>query len=180
MVSFCLKARWPVESIQYMVDIPVGAVTISSAIEDFILTWHLLSTYYVPVALKSIISNKTHNKPVRKICCRWEVDTLRSSFSCLSHQRMRGRAWIRIWVWLLVQCLHHCTALLFFFFLILTLRTFFSLLFRERGREKGIEKHRCMQKRSINQLLLICTQIGVWTCNLDMYPNWELNLQPFD
>lgn len=80
---------------------------------NFILNWHLLSTYYVPIVWKSFISNKPHNKPVKNICYRrgrWQ--TPRCSFSCSSHQKTRGSVWVGIWVRLQVQCLNHCTALL--------------------------------------------------------------------
>ena len=49
--------------------------------------------------------------------------------------------------------------------------------FRERGKEREGQKHRC--KREISMLLLIYVLSGDYTHNPDMCPDWELNQGPF-
>ena len=66
----------------------------------------------------------------------------------------------------------HMLNLLFFFF-ILTWGHFFHCF----GREEGREKHRCEREASIGCSRTCPTREG--TCNLDMCPNQESNLQPF-
>ena len=61
-------------------------------------------------------------------------------------------------------------------------KTFFSILFRERGRvgeiERETERERCDRETSIG-CLLICSLTGNRTLNLGICPDQELNPWPF-
>ena len=78
--------------------------------------------------------------------------------------------WERIWF----DSIRFSTLSTFFHFLNRTV-CFFSIAFRERGRERwGVERENT-DVRNIDHLPPVCTPTGDPTRNLGMCPDWELN-----